>query len=89
MDRPTLEVADIVRRDGDASRDAAGPWLSTAQRRVMTAIEACRTAALGGHVEPCDTCGQQRIASNSCRNRPCPTCQSLARAAWIEPRTAE
>lgn len=55
----------------------------------MTAIETCRTAALGGHVEQCDTCGHQRIAYNSCRNRHCPKCQSLARAAWIEQRTAE
>ena len=89
MDRPTLEVADIFRRYGDAYRDAAGPWLSTAQRRVMAAIETCRTAVLGGHVEQCDTCGQQRIAYNSCRNRHCPKCQSLARAAWVEHRTAE
>lgn len=63
--------------------------LSTAQRRVMTAIEACRTAALGGHVEQCDACGHQRIAYNSCANRHCPKCQSLARAAWIERRRAE
>lgn len=82
-------MADIFRRYGDAYRDAAGPALSTAQRRVMTAIEACRTSALGGHVEQCDACGQQRIAYNSCRNRHCPKCQSLARAAWIEQRTAE
>ena len=79
----------MFRRYGDTYRDAAGPSLSTAQRRVMTAIETCRTAALGGHVEQCDTCGHQRIAYNSCRNRHCPKCQSLARAAWIEQRTAE
>src|SRR5947209_13941284 len=54
------------------------------QRRVMTAIELCRTAALGGHVEQCDSCGQQRVFYDSCRNRPCPKCQSLARAQWIE-----
>ena len=89
MDRPTLEVADIFRRYGDTYRDAAGSSLSTTHRRVMTAIETCRTAALGGHVEPCDTCGEQRIAYHSCRNRHCPTCQSLARAAWVEQRTAE
>ncbi len=89
MDRPTLEVADIFRRYGDAYRDEAGPSLSTAQRRVMTAIETCRTAALGGHVEQCDTCGHQRLAYNSCRNRHCPKCQSLARAAWVEQRTTE
>ncbi len=55
----------------------------------MTAIETCRTAALGGHVDQCDACGHQRIAYNSCRNRHCPTCQSRARAAWIEHRTSE
>ena len=88
MDRPTLEVADIFRRYGDAYRQQAGA-LSTAQRRVMIAIETCRTAALGGHVEQCDACGHQRIAYNSCANRHCPKCQSLARAAWIERRRTE
>ena len=89
MDRPTLEVADVFRRYGDAYRHAPGGPLPTAQRRVMTAIETCRTAVLGGHVEQCDACGHQRIAYNSCANRHCPKCQSLARAAWIEHRTAE
>jgi Putative transposase/Transposase zinc-binding domain len=89
VDRPTLEVADIFRRYGDAYRQQAGPSLSTAQRRVMSAIETCRTAVLGGHVEQCDACGHQRIAYNSCANRHCPKCQSLARAQWIERRTAE
>jgi hypothetical protein len=87
--RPTLEVADIFRRYGETYRAAAGPTLSTAQRRVMTAIETCRTAALGGHVEQCAACGHQRIAYNSCADRHCPKCQSLARAAWIERRRAE
>jgi hypothetical protein len=63
--------------------------VSPAQRRVLTAIETCRTAALGGHVEACDACGHQRIAYNSCRNRHCPKCQSLARAQWVEARHAE
>jgi hypothetical protein len=89
VDRPTLEVADIFRRYGDAYRAAAGSSLSLAQRRVMTAIETCRTAALGGHVEQCDACGHQRIAYNSCANRHCPKCQSLNRAAWIDARTAD
>ena len=89
MDRPTLEVADIFRRYGDAYRQQAGVSLSTAQRRVMTAIETCRTAVLGGHLEQCDTCGHERNAYNSCANRHCPKCQSLARAQWIEHRTAE
>jgi hypothetical protein len=89
MDRPTLEVADIFRRYGDVYRQQAGVSLSTAQRRVMTAIETCRTAVLGGHLEQCDACGHQRNAYNSCANRHCPKCQSLARATWIEHRTAE
>jgi hypothetical protein len=89
VDRPTLEVADIFRRYGDAFRHQAAGSLSTAQRRVMTAIETCRTAVLGGHVEQCDACGHQRIAYNSCANRHCPKCQSLARAAWIERRRAD
>jgi hypothetical protein len=89
VDRPTLEVADIFRRYGDAYRQEAGVSPSTAQGRVMTAIETCRTAVLGGHVEQCDACGHQRIAYNSCANRHCPKCQSLARAAWIERRQAE
>ena len=59
-------MADVFRRYGDAYRERYGGSLSTAQRRVMTAIEICRTAALGGHVEQCDTCGHQRISYCSC-----------------------
>jgi hypothetical protein len=89
MERPKLEVADVFRRYGDAYRAQHDGALSTAQRRVMTAIEDCRTAALGGHVEQCDDCAHHRVCYNSCRNRHCPKCQSLARAAWIEDRHAE
>jgi len=89
MDRPPLEVAEVFRRYGPAYREEHGACLSTAQRRVLTAIEVCRTAALGGHVEQCEQCGHQRIWYNSCRNRHCPQCQSLARAQWIEDRQAE
>jgi hypothetical protein len=89
MDRSTPTVADVFRRYGDTYRDHVGPSLSTAHRRVITAITQCRTAALGGHVEQCDRCGHTRIWYNSCRNRHCPACQSLARAAWIEARTAD
>src|SRR3981081_1586112 len=89
MERPKLAVADIFRRYGAAYRQAHDASLSTAQRRVMTAIERCRTAALGGHVEQCDACGHQRIFYNSCRNRHCPKCQSLARAQWLEDRRSE
>jgi len=66
MERPTLEVADVFRRYGDAYRAQQDGSLSTAQRRVMTAIEDCRTAALGGHVEQCDHCDHHRICYNSC-----------------------
>ena len=89
MDRPTHAVADVFRRYGDTYRAQAGAALLTAQRRVMTAIERCRTAALGGHIEQCDRCGHTRVWYNSCRNRHCATCQSLARAAWLEQRQAE
>jgi hypothetical protein len=89
MDRPKLEVADIFRRYGEVYRDKHGASMSTGQRRVMTAIELCRTAALVGQIEQCDQCGQQRICYRPCGNRHCPKCQSLARAEWIEDRQAE
>src|SRR2546430_15648128 len=87
--RSGLEVADIFRRHGDAFRAEQGGRLSHAQRRVMTAIEMCRTAALGGHVERCEDCGETRIAYDSCRSRHCPKCQGLARAQWLADRQAE
>jgi hypothetical protein len=86
MDRPKLEVGDVFRRYGEAYREQHNPSLSTAQRRVMRAIELCRTAALGSHLEKCDQCQHERICYDSCRNRHCPKCQSLARAQWIEDR---
>ena len=89
MARSGPEVADVFRRYGNAYRERHDAALPTAQRRVMTAIERCRTAALGGHVDQCDQCGHQRISYNSCRNRHCPKCQSLARAEWLEDRRAE
>src|SRR5215831_1567801 len=89
MDRPQLEVGDVFRRYGEAYRQQHAGSLSHAQLCVMTAIEHCRTAALGGHVEQCDQCQFQRIAYNSCGDRHCPKCQSLARAQWIEDRQAE
>ena len=82
-------MADVFRRYGDAYRQQHGASLSTARRRAMSAIERCRTAALGGHVERCGDCGHQRIAYNSCRNRNCPKCQGLARAQWLADRQAE
>jgi len=84
-----LEVADIFRRHGEAYRQAHAGHLSRTQRRIMGAIEACRTARLGGHIERCADCGLVRIAYNSCRNRHCPKCQGPARAAWLAERQAE
>ncbi len=89
MDRPKLEVADIFRRYGETYRQRHGASLSTAHRRVMTAIEVCRTAALGGHLEHCDSCPYERRCYDSCRDRHCPKCQSLARAQWVEKRKTE
>lgn len=89
MDRPKLEVADVLRRYGAAYRLQHGASLSVAQRRVMSAIESCRTAVLGGHLERCDQCGHERNAYNSCGDRHCPKCQSLARAEWLEKRRSE
>ena len=82
-------MADVFRRFGPAYRQTHAQSLARAQHRAMSAIELCRTAALGGHVEQCDTCGHQRIAYDSCRNRNCPKCQSLARAQWLEDRQVE
>ena len=84
-----LEVADVLRRHGDAYRLAHAGHLGRVERRVMSAIVACRTAALGGHIEACDDCGMARVAYNSCRNRHCPKCQGVARAQWLAARQAE
>jgi hypothetical protein len=89
MDRPKLEVADVFRRYGEAYRQNHGASMSAEERRVMAAIEVCRTAVLGGHLERCDQCDYERNCFNSCRDRHCPKCQSLARAQWIEHRQAE
>src|ERR1700721_3658008 len=87
--RPAIEIADILRRHGDAYRRGHAGHLGRVERRVMSAIVACRTEALGGHVEACDDCGMTRIAYNSCRNRHCPKCQGRARAAWLAAREAD
>ena len=89
MERPKLEMADVFRRYGAVYRQEHAALLSLAQRRVMTDIEVCRTAVLGGHAEECEACGHRRIFYNSCRNRHCPKCQSLARAEWLRDRLAE
>jgi len=87
--RASLEVADIFRSAGPAYRTAHAGHLSLAQLKVMAAIESCRTAALGGHIEACQDCGHWRIAYNSCRNRHCPKCQGAAARAWLEEREAD
>ena len=87
--RPALEVADIFRRHGPAYRAAHDAHLGRVERRVMSAVELCRTAALGGHVETCADCAHSRTAYNSCRNRHCPKCQSTARDAWLAARQAD
>ncbi|MGH6795209.1 MAG: IS91 family transposase [Methylocella sp.] len=87
--RPTIEIADILRRHGEAYLSANAGHVGRTQKRVIGAIMACRTAALGGHAEACDDCGATRIAYNSCRNRHCPKCQGPARAKWLKDRQAE
>jgi len=89
MARPSVEVADIFRNHGPAWRDANRGHVSLDQLKVMSAIERCRTAALGGHVACCDDCQQTTIAYNSCRNRHCPKCQGAAARDWMEAREAE
>src|SRR6266704_3641475 len=89
MDRPKWEVADVFRQYSEAYRENNGASMWTAERRVMTAAELCLTAPLGGHLEQCDQCGHERNAYNSCANRHCPKCQSLARAEWLENRRTE
>lgn len=87
--RTSVEVADIFRAAGPAYRAAHAGHLSLIQLKVMSAIEHCRTAALGGHVEACEDCGQWRIAYNSCRNRHCPRCQGAAARTWLAEREAD
>jgi hypothetical protein len=89
MFRRSLEVADIFRAQGPAWRRARAGHLSLGQLKVMSAIERCRTAALGGHVAACQDCGHTRIAYNSCRNRHCPKCQGAAAEDWLAARQAE
>ena len=89
MPRPALEVADILRDHGPAWRKANAGHVSLGQMKVMSAIEHCRTAALGGHVARCEECEHTRIAYNSCRNRHCPKCQGAAAKDWLAERQAE
>ena len=89
MERPSLEVADIFRAHGPAWRQAQRGHLSLGQLKVMSAIEQCRSAALGGHVLRCEGCRQVEIAYNSCRNRHCPKCQAGAARRWLQARQAD
>jgi len=87
--RPAVELADVLRRHGEAYLHLHADHLGRVERRVVSAITACRTAALGGHVETCDSCRGSRVAYNSCRNRHCPKCQGSARARWLAARESE
>ena len=89
MDRPALEVAAIFRNHGAAWRKANAGHVSLGQLKVMSAIESCRTAALGGHVGRCEKCRHTHIAYNSCRNRHCPKCQGAAAKLWLAEREAD
>src|SRR5260221_7728749 len=89
MSRPALEVADIFRDHGAAWRSANAGHVSLDQLKVMSAIERCRTVALGGHVARCENSADTVIAYNSCRNRHCPKCQGAAAKEWLAERAAE
>ena len=88
MNRPTVEVADVLHAQGDHFVEQH-PWLSAQQRTVLRALARCRTAALGGHLDHCDACGHRVISYNSCRNRHCPKCQAQARERWLTARERE
>src|SRR6202163_604712 len=89
MTRPPWEVADVIRRAGNRFIERYRESLSWAQMKVLTAIERCRTAALGGHRDQCVRCGYPAISYNSCRNRHCPKCQTNAREKWLRARRQE
>ncbi len=89
MPQERLEVADIFRAHGPPWRTANAGHVSLAQLKVMSAIERCRTAVLGGHVTACEDCGHIHVAYNSCRNRHCPKCQGAAAKDWLAARQAE
>ncbi len=89
MIRPTLEVADVIRAQGEHFIERSRSWLTWPQRKVLQAIERCRTAALGGHGDRCTRCGYRAISYNSCRNRHCPKCRTGARNRWLAERSKE
>ena len=88
MTRPAVEVADVLHAQGEHFLDRH-PWLSVQQRTVLRALHRCRTAALGGHVDQCGSCGHRGLSYNSCRNRHCPKCQAQARQRWLTARERE
>jgi len=89
MTRPTLEVADILRAQGDCFLERYRSGFDFQQLKAFRAIQRCRTAALGGHRDACQSCGYQVISYNSCRNRHCPKCQAQARERWLTARERE
>ena len=89
MSRPRLEVADVVRAQADRFIEQNRSWLSYQQLAVLRALAACRTSALGGHIDRCLKCGHQATSYNSCRNRHCPKCQAQARQRWLAAREQE
>jgi len=89
MNRPPLEVADLIRTAGDTFIERNRNWLRWRHVKVLLAIARCRTAALGGHLDECTRCGHRAISFNSCRNRHCPKCQIAARERWIAARRQE
>ena len=89
MNRPLLELADVIRAAAERLADRHPAWFTWFHLKVLSAILRCRTAALGGHVDECSRCGHQAISFNSCRNRHCPRCQSNARDRWLDARRSE
>jgi len=89
MNRPPLEVADIVRCAGQSFIERSRKWINGQHEKVLLAITRCRTAALGGHRDQCSDCGHSAISYNSCRNRHCPKCQGNARLRWLQARELE
>jgi hypothetical protein len=89
MNRPPLEVADIVRAAGHSFVERSRKWINGQHKKVLSAITRCRTAALGGHRDQCSACGHTAISYNSCRNRHCPRCQGNARQRWLQARERE
>jgi hypothetical protein len=89
MNRPPLEVADIVRAAGHSFVERSRKWINGQHEKVLSAITRCRTAALGGHRDQCSACGHTAISYNSCRNRHCPRCQGNARQRWLQARERE